>query len=317
MQRRTLTIAVLTYRRPETLRMSLPSILQQVRDINADTTARITARLLVIDNDPAQSARGVVEEVVAGGGHYVLEPEPGISAGRNRALDWAGDDDLLIFIDDDEEPQPGWLRALVDTWRDTQAAAVMGRVVSVFHSTVDPWVAAGDFFRRPRMPTGTQINVAAAGNLLLDLGQVRQSGARFDSRLGLSGGEDNLFSRQLVQHGGRMVWCDESVAHDIVPPDRVTRDWLLKRAWSHGNTASVIELYLAHGPTARLTVKIRAVSSGMVRVAGGYGRYALGRVIGSARHEARGLRTARRGAGMIAASAGRVYEEYSRGEPRR
>ena len=54
---------------------------------------------------------------------YVHEPAPGISAGRNRALDEAGDADLLSFIDDDEVPRPGWLSALIDTWLPTRPAA--------------------------------------------------------------------------------------------------------------------------------------------------------------------------------------------------
>ena len=202
----------------------------------------------MIDNDPAGRAGPVARSIGSEHVRYVVEPEPGISAGRNRALDETADRDLLVFIDDDEQPLDGWLTALLDTWSDTRAAAVMGRVVSKFEGELDPWVAAGEFFRRRRMKTGTEITVAAAGNLLLDLNQVRALGVRFDNNLGLSGGEDTLFSRLLVRRGGRMVWCDESVADDYVPADRVTRQWVRNRAWSHGNTASVIDLYLADGP---------------------------------------------------------------------
>ena len=198
-----LTVVVLTYRRPDMLARGLPLMVDQVRELNA--AGRFRADVLVIDNDPAASAEPVASSIPSGDVRYVVEVEPGISAGRNRALDESCERDLLVFLDDDEQPRPGWLTALLDTYCESRAAAVMGRVVSKFSGELDPWIAAGRFFQRRRMPTGTQITVAAAGNLLLDLRQVRALGIRFDPNLGLSGGEDTLFSRLLVRHGAR--WC--------------------------------------------------------------------------------------------------------------
>jgi succinoglycan biosynthesis protein ExoM len=307
-----LTVAVLTYNRPEKLRLGLPLIMKQIQQLNSDVRTQVSADVLVIDNDPAASAEPVARSNESERLRYVVEPEPGISAGRNRALDETIDRDLLVFIDDDEQPREGWLTALLDTWCDTRAAAVMGRVVSKFEGDLDPWIAAGEFFRRRRMKTGTEIAVAAAGNLLLDLRQVRPVGIRFDNNLGLSGGEDTLFSKMLVRQGLRMVWCDESVADDHVAADRVTREWVRRRAWSHGNTASLIDLYLADGAAGRLRVRGVAACRGLLRVAGGIGRYAFGLATRSPRHQARGMRTAGRGAGMIVGAAGLVYQEYAR-----
>src|SRR6266496_3094435 len=100
----TLTVAVLTYHRPEKLRVSLPLILDQVRQVNSDADGRLSADVLVIDNDPAASAELVAKSIGSEQLRYVVEPEPGISAGRNRALDETADRDLLVFIDDDEQP---------------------------------------------------------------------------------------------------------------------------------------------------------------------------------------------------------------------
>ena len=162
------------------------------------------------------------------------------------------------------------------------------------------------------MPTGTEITVAAAGNLLLDLQQVRELGVRFDHRLGLGAGEDSLFSRQLVKRGGRMVWCEESAATDCVPPARMTRRWALARAWSHGNTESVVDIYLAPSAGRRMLLRATAIIRGLLRVVGGAGRYLFGVITGSPRHQARGLRTAYRGAGIAAGGAGVAYQEYAR-----
>lgn len=304
------TVAVPTYRRPADLRALLPLVLAQAGEVCSAPGSRYRADVLVVDNDPDRSAADVVARMP--GVRYVAEPTPGIAAVRNRALDEAADARVLAFIDDDERPADGWLAHLLDTWADTGAAAVSGRVLAEYAAELDPWIRAGSFFVRRRMPTGTPIDVAACGNLLLDLDQVRTAGVRFDSSLGLGGGEDTLFSRQLAAAGGRMVWCDESAAVDQVPAERMTRRWVLTRAWSHGNATVVIDLYMTPGRPARLALRLRGIVRGLLRIGGGAARWLWGTGSRSQRHQARGLRTAFRGAGMIGGALGVVYVEYAR-----
>lgn len=306
-----MVVGILTYQRPERLSRTLDEVLRQVLDLEADPRG-FRAGVLVVDNDPAGSAASAVATFEDDRVRYVLEPQPGISAGRNRALDEADGADLLAFIDDDEIPRPRWLASLVDTWLVTRPAAVMGRVLFPVPPGTDAWVVAGGFFSRPSRPTGTEVGVAAAGNLLLDLRQVRDLRVRFDPRLGLSGGEDTLFTRTLVRRGGRIVWCDESVAEDFVPPERATREWVLQRAWRVGNCTAIADLYLADDAPSRLASRVRFTVRGTVRVLGGAARSVLGRVLGSDRHEARGLRTLQRGRGMLAGARGARFEEYAR-----
>jgi hypothetical protein len=307
-------IAVLTYMRPHQLALGLPIMISHVGALNDAADEAVSARILIIDNDPAGSAEPVVFALDHPLVSYVLEPEPGISAGRNRALDEAGRADLLIFIDDDERPQEQWLIPLIRTWRDTRATAVMGRVISEFQGELEPWVAAGSFFTRRTMQTGTPIQVAAAGNLLLDMRQLLELGVRFHHRFGLTGGEDTHFSKTLVKRGGRIVWCEESRTTDFVPADRMTRRWVLARSWSHGNSSTLVDMHLATGTVGRAMVRAKAGCRGLVRVVAGSARYTYGVIRRSLRHQARGLRTAFRGAGMLAGAAGFAYQEYARDE---
>jgi glycosyltransferase involved in cell wall biosynthesis len=310
----TLTVVILTFQRPAELVRALPLIVAHVEALNASDDLGVTASILVVDNDAAGSARDAVTSLGSSFVEYVIEPEPGIAAARNRGLDGAADRDLLVFIDDDESPRDGWLSSLVRTWRKFPATAVMGRVISVFADEPEPWIAAGNFFWRPSMPSGTPVRIVAAGNLLLDLHQVRRYGLRFDNRFGLTGGEDTLFSRQLITAGGRMVWCDESEATDFVPPERVTRTWVLARSRRNGNTTTAIDLYLAGSAGRKFAIRLRALAGGAARVVSGIGRWASGLATRSLRHQARGLRLANRGVGMIAAATGTVYEEYARND---
>ena len=305
------TVAVLTHRRVEFLRNLLPLLLAQAAEVAADGHS---AAVLVVDNDPAAGARDTVLQAGAADRlRYVAEPTPGIAAARNRALEEAAGSDLLVFIDDDERPHSGWLRALLATQATTSAALVAGAVVSEFDGALDPWLSAGAFFARRRLPTGTRIDVAATNNLLLDLRQLPGT-ARFDPAFGLSGGEDTLFTRQLAARGLLLVWCDEAVVTDWVPRDRMTRAWVLRRAFSSGNSRAAVQLALAGGVRERAVGRVLALGWAAPRVAGGVLRWLLGRVTGRVGWQAHGLRTAARGAGMAAGAVGHKYLEYAQPE---
>jgi hypothetical protein len=167
------------------------------------------------------------------------------------------------------------------------------------------------FRRRPR-PTGSPVPVAAAGNLLLDLGQIRGLGVRFDETLGLAGGEDTLFSRQVVARGGVILWCNESETEDEVPVDRLTRQWALRRGFNGGNAKINVELRLTSSPTRRLAIRAGAVPAGFARVLAGGLSHLRGRLAGDLSRDARGLRTVYRGLGMVSAAVGHTHHEYRR-----
>ncbi|MCZ2817752.1 glycosyltransferase family 2 protein [Modestobacter sp. VKM Ac-2984] len=305
------TVAVLTFRRPETLAALLPELVEQAAEVAGGGGARV----LVVDNDPAGSGRRIVEDAVWTGSpgvgvDYVHEPTPGIAAGRNRALAESDGSEFLVFIDDDELPHPGWLRHLLATQRDSGAAAVAGTVTSRFPAPLPTWIAAGGFFDRRRLPTGTPLDVAATNNLLLHLPRVRAAGLRFDPAFGLSGGEDTLFTRQLAAAGGALVWCAEAVVTDVVPVERARPEWVLRRAFSSGNSVTRVALVLARGRRGRLVARAQGWTAGGVRVLGGAARWALGVVTADVRHRARGARSAARGAGMLAGTVGHAYQEY-------
>ncbi|NGN93061.1 glycosyltransferase family 2 protein [Nocardioides sp. KC13] len=295
---------MLTYRRPEGLAEAV-SMLRVQLDLVPD------ARLLVVDNDEQPSAASTVAEAAAGDVRvvYVHEPTPGIAAARNRALTEAGPDAVVVFIDDDEQPSETWLPTLLACREETSAAAVVGPVVSHVDGTLDPWIEAGGFFRRLRHPTGTVVTTAATNNLLLDMAQV--GALRFDLGFGLSGGSDTVFTRTLSAAGGRIVWCDEAPVYDLVPADRATREWVRARASRIGNSDSRVQVYLT--PAGRRPIaRLRATARGLVRLLGGSARLAIGRLIGSQTHHARGTRTYLRGLGMLRGAWGSYVTEYAR-----
>lgn len=324
---RLLTIAVLTFRRPRDLDAVLPLLVQQARGVRA---LGVEARVLVVDNDAGGSGWERVETAALAAAepgdaagpvtvNYVVEATPGIASARNRALAESVESDLLVFIDDDERPSEPWLAALLALQAETGAAAVVGPVRSEYEVEPEPFIVEGRFFVRRRLATGTPVDVAATNNLLLDLVAVRRQGLAFDVALGQLGGEDTLFTRSLVAGGGTILWCAEAVVTDVVPAHRVTRRWVVQRAYSSGNGWSLTSVMLSARGASRVATRLRLSAKGGVRVAGGLGRYAVGtvtrplgrRALGQ---RARGIRTMARGAGMVAGAWGAGYREYGRGD---
>lgn len=306
-----LVVAVLTYRRPERIAALVPLLVDQAGDLTRRAEG-VEASVLVVDNDPA----GAGAAAVAGlGAATVVEPEPGISAARNRALRTADDQDLLVFVDDDELPHADWLRALHATYRATGAAAVAGPVVSRYAVEPEPWVVAGGFYDRAHrggLSTGDPVRSAATNNLLLDLRVVRRAGLAFDPALGLSGGEDTLFTSALTAAGGRIVWCAEAVVSDVVPADRLTRTYLLARTAGLANASARVALMLAPGRGPRAVLRVRILAAGLARGILGALRVARGVVRRDIAQDARGRRSLARSRGELLAAFGRVLLPYAR-----
>jgi len=304
------TLAALTFRRPQDLALLLPELVAQARRQGPGWDVGV----LVVDNDPDRGAQDAVLACAAASTvpvRYTHEPEPSIAAARNRALNEAGTR-LLVFIDDDERPSPDWLSLLLAEFGRSRAAAVVGPVVSTFQVEPDAWIEAGGFFRRRRMPSGSRVALAATNNLLLDLDVVRRHGLQFDRAYALTGGEDMLFSRQLDARGEQIVWCDEAVVTDVVPAARVTHRFVTMRAFSHGNSWARTSLSMADRWPGRPLVRARLLGRGGSRVLAGGLRVLLGRVARRTDHDARGTRTMMRGVGMVGGAVGWRYEEYRR-----
>ena len=311
----TVTVAVLTFRRNDAICALLPMLLRQVDDQESGRDDTRTFEVLVVDNDPRGAARQAVASVNDPRIRYVVEAIPGIASARNRVLDECVDRDVLVFIDDDEVPTPGWLRTLLDARTVFAAAAVAGPVQSIFDGQVDEWIQAGGFFgRRHRLEldTGTPIPVAATNNLLLDLRQVRRLGVRFPVDIGMAGGEDNLFTRAMTSRGALLVWCAEALVTEVVPADRATRRWVLERSLSSGNSFATAELRMAPRGIICWALRARLLVGGVGRMVAGSGRWLLGCVTRSMVHQARGLRTTTRGLGMVLRAGGYSFQAYRR-----
>jgi len=100
---------VVTYRRPETLRSTVGSLLSQSR--TPDT-------LWIVDNEPSDDLEhwaSALPNTVYCRSPSNLGPAGGIALGMQRVLEIATEDDLVLLIDDDDPPPfPGAVASIVN-----------------------------------------------------------------------------------------------------------------------------------------------------------------------------------------------------------
>jgi succinoglycan biosynthesis protein ExoM len=251
-------IGIATHRRPAGLRRLLHGL--ERLEFRAEVP---TVSVIVVDND-SDAAEGLQVCNDLRGFRWPLEAihetRKGISFARNRVLQRALEMgvDAIVFIDDDEVPEPEWLDGLLQVHVSTGAEIISGPVEPWFEESVPDWVVRGQFFDRGRFTTGTELPYARTGNLLLDACFLKASGLRFDERFGLTGGEDTVLTLKLKKLGARIVWADNAPVRESVPSNRATVSYILRRSFVGGNNWTRIECLL--NPGAAVVAK-RAVSA--------------------------------------------------------
>lgn len=118
----TLTIAICTRDRPQQVERCLASLQAQ---------SYIRLSVLVVDNSPTDDAvRKLVEcnefQIPVS---YILEPKPGLSHARNKAVEQC-ETDIIAFIDDDEVACPYWASELVRGFVEDPAVDCVTGVVT-------------------------------------------------------------------------------------------------------------------------------------------------------------------------------------------
>ena len=305
------TLCAATYNRPQGLERLLTAV-AALDPIDGEGTA---LQVVIVDNSPEANARTIVEgfsKAYRWPLHYESEPRRGITYARNAALGKAEalGADVVVFIDDDEYPAANWLNRLLARQRSSVAAAVLGDVRPVFPAGTPDWIIDGGFFDTHRSPDGAELDDAHTGNVLIDMAKVRRLGLSFDHRYALSGGEDTIFFRQMLEAGERIVYAADAVVFETVPESRARLGWLMRRWYRTGNIDAALFLRGRHAASLR---PLGNLFRGALRIAAGSALFAANlAVLGLGRREriVRPLFTLCRGCGILASTLGRNYLEY-------
>jgi glycosyltransferase involved in cell wall biosynthesis len=208
------------------------------------TDPTLAAEVAVIDNEPSEKTRKAVQSAanqLSSPITYVEEPDRGIPFARNTCVRTAldRDADALVFIDDDEWPEPGWLEALVGTWRRTRADVVLGPATAVLPEKAPEWARRSKVFDKDRrLPEGAPIRTAYSYNTLVSRTALQTLGPAFDPAFRYTGASDHDYFKQAAALGLVSVWSPDARIYEEVDPARLRLGWVFKRGYRIGAGAT-------------------------------------------------------------------------------
>lgn len=226
-----ISVVIPTQARPARLVQAARSVLAQ-KGVDFD---RI--EVVVVDNDPAATARRATESAAAGAPcavFYVPAPTPGVAFARNAGLR-AARGRFIAFLDDDQEAPAGWLAALLAAQAALEADVVFGAIAGRAPETV---VRHRDYFEYFFGRTGP----AAAGRIPHPYGcgnsLIRRAALPrpepFDPACNRTGGEDDVLFSEMQDQGAVFAWSPEAWVWEEAPPSRLTLAYTFKRAFAYG-----------------------------------------------------------------------------------
>ena len=300
-----ITVGVLTFQRAAQLDHCLRSL--------CHLDPRSPAfEIVVVDNDPAASARVQVAELRNASDipiRYLHEPRPGVAAARNRVLDDPARADVVAFIDDDEWAEPDWLVQLYSGYLNNGGGVVQGRVISVLDGGGPGWASAkGGPFERVGTPHGTRQYTGNAGNVIFDASPGTLRSARFNESYGLTGGEDTEFFARLARSGVIVTSIPQAIVYETVPLQRQTVRWVVRRSFR----TSAVWARIQREVIAERNWAARRILAAVRDFALGVATIALGAVTWSSNRLVRGLQVLARGAGTVSGLVGFNIQEYGR-----
>lgn len=241
-ERTTVVVAICTFKRNELLKRLLDGIL-----VCADQTVkRAAVGIVIVDDTPEGRARPVAEAFADRfelGLQYRISGRKNISLARNLAVEAAiGLADWTVMTDDDCEPTPDWIDALLDTQHDTGADAVTGRMIRRVPDGSPRWITEQPFLELgvETPPDGAEMPTAATFNTMISSQWLKDHpDIRFSPDYGVIGGEDMVFFRAAKAAGLVIHFSERGFVYENEPADRATFGYQLYVYLWHGNSAGL------------------------------------------------------------------------------
>lgn len=210
--------------------------------------------LLIVDN----ASTDATPQVVASPGwrtpgtivRIVREDRLGLSNARNRAIREATGE-YIVFMDDDETPDPQWLRACERIILAHRPDALGGRIEVEFEDGERPsWLQdelLGFLGKLDHGGDARQLEERATpifgGNFAFRRRVFAEIGM-FDADLGRrgranTGGEDTEIYRRMIEAGRTVWWVPQAVIHHRIEANKLRRRYFLDLHFRQGRTEGI------------------------------------------------------------------------------
>jgi succinoglycan biosynthesis protein ExoM len=240
MQKTSIAVAICTYNRNEPLATLLDALLRSATYLGH----RCTVGVVVVDDSLNGIAREVVEQFESKfelGVRYLFSGRQNISIARNLAVNTACEmADWVAMTDDDCEPVPQWLEALLETQLRTGADAITGTMVRRVPPNSPPWLTREPFLELGlvRPDDGASLTVGSTFNSMISSSWLKaHPEIRFQPSLGVVGGEDMVFYRSAHAAGLKIHYSNDAIVYENEPHSRAKLTYQLRLFFWHGNSS--------------------------------------------------------------------------------
>ena len=228
-----LTVVICTYNRAKYIGPLLESIA-------ANDLAKSKYEILLVDNNCTDNTREICETFAAKYKdlqfRYVVEPEQGLSAARNKGIKEAKGD-LIVYVDDDALVDSNYLRDYMEWFEKHPETMACGGPIEPLYETQEPmwmtpytkalltaWMNYGDKVRE--YPQG---RYPGGGNAAYRK-EVFDKVGLFNTALGRKGGnlmgseEKDIFDKMHALHM-QVLYLPTPVLHHCIPQAKLERDY--------------------------------------------------------------------------------------------
>jgi GT2 family glycosyltransferase len=231
-----ISICICTRKRQEGLKRLLDSI------ENLELPPETDIRIIIVENDSENFTENFIRGFSSKSKFrisYHLEPRIGIVFARNRSVKESGECDFCCFTDDDQIVSANWLVELLKCQHDFNADGVAGPTKPCFIERVPAYIE--NFHQPNTYPYGTIVESAFTGCLLIRKKYLNKLSGPFDTRLNFSGGEDSFLTKEITELGGIIRFNPDAIAYEIIPENRSTIKYVIKRKYTTSNTELLIK----------------------------------------------------------------------------
>ena len=263
-----IAVAICTYNRNEALTTLLEALLLCARRV-ADCAL---VAVVIVDDSTDGRALSVAQSYQARfdlGVTYRRSGRQNISLARNIAVETASKiADWIAMIDDDCEPRPEWLEALLDIQKRTDASAVTGTMIRRIPPGSPKWLTEEPFLDLglDHPEDGEEVTSASTFNSMISSRWIRDhQSIRFQPELGVTGGEDMVFYRAAHAAGLRIHFSERAAVYENEPPTRATLGYQLRLFFWHGNSSYVTSVRSGIHPFRMFLHGVRSLQRALVR----------------------------------------------------
>jgi len=210
----------------------------------------IRPEIIVANNAPDEAKAKLIEALVEKFARrlaypclHVREPLPGKCRAQNRAIPGASGS-LLVFLDDDVEVTPGWLRAVAHFFEEFPHEVMQGSIKMREQDRHDPQIQKAlkryrtiDFIEYRYAP-GTQIYTLTGGNMAIRKSVFDKIGL-FNEKIGPGQAgisEDVEFAKRIVAAGLTIGYEPRAAVYNEMDRSRLSESEFRRRHEAQGRS---------------------------------------------------------------------------------